>query len=53
MYQSVIRAPGSGNLVSIVPDVCDRNNAVVNGSILIVPAGTPAPGSTSGTFYEA
>lgn len=42
MYQSVIRALGSGNLVSIVPDVCDRNNAVVNGSILIVPAGTTA-----------
>ena len=42
MYQSVIRDPGSNDLVRIVPNVCDSNNAIVNGSILIVPAGTTA-----------
>lgn len=42
MYQSVIRDPGGGGLVRIVPDVCGRYSAVVNGSVLIVPPGTTA-----------
>ena len=42
MYQTVIRDPGTNSLVRIVRNVCDSNNAVVNGSILIVPAGTTA-----------
>lgn len=42
MYQSVIRDPGTGGLIRIVPDVCSSRTAVVNGSILLVPAETTA-----------
>lgn len=42
MYQTVIRDPGGNSLIRIYPDVCGTHNAVVNGSVLIVPAGTTA-----------
>lgn len=41
MFQSVIRDPGGDGLIRSVPDVCDQY-AVVNGSILLVPADTTA-----------
>lgn len=42
MYRKVLRDPGGRNLVRILPNVCDERHAVVNGSILLVPAGTTA-----------
>lgn len=42
MYQSVLRDPGGNSLIRILPVVCDRHHAVVNGSILIVPPDTKA-----------
>lgn len=42
MHQSVIRAPEIKDLIRIVPDVCSPRTAVVNGSILLVPAETTA-----------
>ncbi len=42
MYQSVIRDPGTGGLIRVVPDVSGPCTAVVNGSILLVPAETTA-----------
>ena len=42
MYQSVIRDPGTRGLIRVVPDACDPRAAVVNGSILLVPAETTA-----------
>lgn len=42
MYQTVIRDPGGSDIIRIVPDVCSSRAAVVNGSILLVPAGTIA-----------
>lgn len=42
MYQSVIRDPGNGGIIRVVPDVCSSRAAVVNGSILLVPPGTIA-----------
>ncbi len=48
MYQKVIRDPTGQGLIRIVPDVCGDRNAVVNGSILLVPAGTVAFVSVNG-----
>lgn len=42
MYQTIIRDPGGNSLIRIHPDICGIHNTVVNGSILIVPAGTIA-----------
>lgn len=48
MYQKVIRDPSGQGLIRIVPVVCDDRNAVVDGSILLVPAGTVAFVSING-----
>ncbi len=42
MYKSVIRDPSGNGLIRIIPDVSGFNNAIVNGSILVVPPGTSA-----------
>ena len=42
MYQSVIRDPGGSSLIRIQANLCDEHRAIVNGSRLIVPAGTVA-----------
>lgn len=42
MYQSVIRDPGGDSIVRIVSDISSNRSAVVDGSILIVPADTVA-----------
>lgn len=42
MYQSVIRCPGGSGLVRVLTDGCGLNNTIVNGSVLLVPAGTKA-----------
>lgn len=52
MYQSVIRDPGGGGLVRIVPNVCGSRTAIVNGSILLVPAGTVAFVEVNGTLSD-
>lgn len=52
MYQKVIRDPGGGELIRIVPDICGPETTVVNGSILIVPAGTVAFVSINGVLSQ-
>ena len=42
MYRIVLRDPGGSGIVRILPNICDDHNAVVDGSILLVPAGTTA-----------
>lgn len=52
MYQSVIRDPGGEELIRIVPELCSRERSVVNGSILLVPAGTAAIVSVNGQLSQ-
>ena len=52
MYQSVIIDPGGDGLIRIVPDVNSAYHAVVDGSILIVPAGTVAFVSINGLLSD-
>ena len=40
MYRRVLRDPGGSSLIRILPDICDERTAIVDGSILLVPAGT-------------
>ena len=40
MYRRVLRDPGGSSLIRIQPDICDERTAIVDGSILHVPAGT-------------
>lgn len=40
MYRRVLRDPGGSSLIRILPDICDERIAIVDGSILLVPAGT-------------
>lgn len=42
MYKSVIRDPSGSSLIRIIPDLSGPNNAIVNGSILVVPPDTSA-----------
>ena len=42
MLQRVIRDPGGSSLIRVVPELCGPGRAVVNGSVLMVPAGTQA-----------
>lgn len=50
MYQKVIRDPTCQGLIRIVPDICGDRTAIVNGSILLVPAGTVAFVSVNGVL---
>lgn len=52
MYQTVIRDPGGDGLIRIQPDVCGTHNAIVDGSILIVPPGTTAFININGLLSE-
>lgn len=51
-YQSVIRDPGGCDLVRVVPDVCSDRRAVVDGSLLLVPADTTAFVVVNGMLSE-
>ena len=42
MLQRVIRDPGGSSLIRVMPELCGPGRTVVNGSVLLVPAGTQA-----------
>ena len=42
MLQRVIRDPGGNSLIRVIPELCGPGRTVVNGSVLLVPAGTQA-----------
>ena len=48
MFQTIIRDPGGNELIRVYPNLCDSRNTIVNGSVLIVPAGTKAFVSING-----
>ena len=48
MYQTIIRDPGGEGLIRVVSVPCGPGRAVVNGSLLIVPAGTVAYAAVNG-----
>ncbi len=53
MYQTIIRDPGGDGLIRIYPDLNGQYNAVVNGSILIVPPGTTAFITINGKLFRS
>ena len=52
MYQTIIRDPGGSSLIRIQSLECGANQAVVNGSILIVPPGTMAYVAINGQLSQ-
>lgn len=48
MLQRVIRDPGGSSLIRVMPELCGPGRTVVNGSVLLVPAGTQAFVALSG-----